>query len=67
MYDQLVLSVHLSCLWPACLFFTVSINFLHSSQEAFKKAGKPEQSAVMLHKLTHNAVIEHRYVDMNIT
>jgi intraflagellar transport protein 122 len=33
------------------------------AQEAFKKAGKPEQSLRLLESLTHNAVTEHRYQD----
>jgi len=33
------------------------------AQDAFKKAGRPDQSLRMLKELTHNAVTEHRYHD----
>mmetsp|Transcript_26127 Transcript_26127/g.60322 ORF Transcript_26127/g.60322 Transcript_26127/m.60322 type:complete len:1204 (+) Transcript_26127:58-3669(+) len=33
------------------------------AQDAFRRAGRPEQAIVMLEKLTHNSVIERRYGD----
>jgi intraflagellar transport protein 122 len=56
---------HLSCIiFPdfTMLFFpTAWLSIL--SQDAFRKAGRPDQSLRMLERLTHNAVTEHRYSD----